>query len=165
MKHKRTEREFHIALGKLLERVRIQNNWSVESFKEATKHTANIIASEGIRFQKAMIELNLIVPGTNKKTLKPNFDIIVWRNSDRMLSFIKDIIEMHPDIVQKRGKKSIKSLIGNNNDIDKELLPTIIQEDIINPFESFTDSQLAQELRNRGYIVEAYKQVIIIERV
>ena len=47
---KRTEREFHIALGKLLDRVRVQNSWSEQSFISAAKHVANVIPSEALRF-------------------------------------------------------------------------------------------------------------------
>ena len=160
MKHIRTEREFHIALGKLLDRVRNQNNWSIDSFREAARHVANIIPSEGERFQKAMMELNLIVPGNNRKSLQPNFDIIIWRNDDRKISFVRDILEMFPDIVQKRGRRSISVMMGDVED----KLPVMQQEDI-DPLDSYPSVVFVAKLRERGYEVICRRQVITIEEL
>ena len=91
---KRTEREFHIALGKLLDRVRIQNSWSRESFYTAATHVANISSSEAIRFFKALVEMNFLQPASDRRKLSPNFDTIIWKNEDKRIGFIKEILEI-----------------------------------------------------------------------
>lgn len=164
---KRTEREFHIALGKLLDRVRIQNSWSKDSFIKAATHVANITKSEACRFFHALDDMNLLIPGSDKRRLAPNFDTIVWKNEDKRIGLVKEVLELHPDILQSRGrvkgkhypkKEVLEVNISDNNEVT--ILP---QEEIVNPLVYFTAQDLVAELRDRGYAVTCAREVVTIE--
>ena len=88
---KRTEREFHIALGKLLDRVRVQNSWSKGSFHDAAKHVANVSPSEAVRFFKALTKTTYLKPGSDKRRLTQNFNASIWKNQDAMLAVAKSL--------------------------------------------------------------------------
>lgn len=162
---RRTEREFHIALGKLLDRVRVQNSWNRESFYTAATHVANISSSEAIRFFKALVEMNLLQPASDRRKLSPNFDTIIWKNEDKRISFVKEILEMYPNILQSRGrvkgKHYPKRIISHTEETSIEVVP----EEIINPLEYFTAQDLVSELRNRGFTVTASRQIITVEEL
>lgn len=162
---KRTEREFHIALGKLLDRVRVQNSWSRESFHTAATHVANISPSEACRFFKALVEMNLLQPASDRRKLSPNFDTIIWKNEDKRIGFIKEILEMYPNILQSRGRVKgrhyPKRTISHTEEIVAPI--EIVQEEVVNPLEYFTAQDLVTELRNRGYVVTCAREVITIE--
>ena len=158
---KRTDREFHIALGKLLDRVRIQNSWSRESFHTAATHVANISPSEAIRFFKALVEMNLLQPASDRRKLSPNFDTIIWKNEDKRIGFVKEILEMYPNILQSRGR--VKGKHYPKTSRTEEIVVVEPVEEIINPLEYFTAQDLVEELRNRGYAVTCAREVITVE--
>lgn len=162
---KRTEREFHIALGKLLDRVRVQNSWSRESFHTAATHVANISPSEAIRFFKALVEMNLLQPASDRRKLSPNFDTIIWKNEDKRIGFVKEILEIYPNILQSRGrvkgKHYPKRIISHTEESTTAL--EVVQEDVINPLSYFEAQDLVAELRNRGYAVTCAREVITVE--
>lgn len=153
----RTEREFHIALGKLLDKVRVQNQWNINSFREASTHVVNISKSEASRFYQALVNANLLIPGSDKRKLAPNWEQRIWRNEDARIGFIREILEINPDIVQKRGPKFTK--VEQPVTIEE---PVVIEEPILS---SFTAQQLVEELRKRGYIVTATKEITVIEQL
>lgn len=156
----RTEREFHIALGKLLDKVRVQNQWNINSFREASTHVVNISKSEASRFYQALVNSNLLIPGSDKRKLAPNWEQQIWRNEDARIGFIREILEINPDIVQKRGPKfQPKVEIEQPVTIEE---PVVIEEPILS---SFTAQQLVEELRSRGYIVTATKEITVIEQL
>ena len=155
----RTEREFHIALTHLLDRVRALNSWSADSFKKAATHVANVKQSEAYRFQKAMLDMNYIVPGSNKTTLKPDFDPNYYKNTDACISFIKSILEVNPDIVQQCGPKKGSKRTSSESIIDE----TIIVEESEMILQDYTAEELVAELRNRGYVVACHREVVTIE--
>lgn len=162
---KRTEREFHIALGKLLDRVRVQNSWSEQSFISAAKHVANVIPSEALRFYKALVEMNLLIPGSNRRKLAPNFDANIYRNMDKMIGFVKDILETNPNIIQKKGRKA-GVIYPKKQEESLPVMTTVeIVKEAINPLSSFHPQDLVDELRNRGYEVTATRQVVVVERL
>lgn len=162
---KRTDREFHIALGKLLDRVRVQNSWSRESFHTAATHVANISPSEAIRFFKALVEMNLLQPASDRRKLSPNFDTIIWKNEDKRIGFVKEILEMYPNILQSRGrvkgKHYPKRIVSHTEESTTAL--EVVQEDVINPLSYFEAQDLVAELRNRGYAVTCAREVITVE--
>lgn len=164
---KRTEREFHIALGKLLDRVRVQNSWSEQSFISAAKHVANVIPSEALRFYKALVEMNLLIPGSNRRKLAPNFDANIYRNMDKMIAFVKDIIEIYPNIIQKKGRKTGIKYLKKQEEIVYPIMSADLEviEEMVNPLTQFTPQDLVQELRNRGYKVTATRQVVVTEEL
>lgn len=157
---KRTDREFHIALGKLLDRVRVQNSWSRESFHTAATHVANISPSEAIRFFKALVEMNLLQPASDRRKLSPNFDTIIWKNEDKRIGFVKEILEMYPNILQSRGRVKGKHYPKVSHE---EIAVVETVEETINPLEYFTAQDLVAELRNRGYAVTCAREVITVE--
>ncbi len=167
--NKRTDREFHIALGKLLDRVRVQNSWSKDSFIKASTHVANITKSEACRFFHALDDMNLLIPASDKRRLAPNFDTIVWKNEDKRIGLVKEVLELHPDILQSRGrvkgkhypkKEVLEVSISDNNEVT--ILP---QEEIVNPLAYFTAQDLVAELRDRGYVVTCAREVVTIETI
>lgn len=160
---KRTEREFHIALGKLLDRVRIQNSWSKESFHTAATHVANISSSEAIRFFKALVEMNLLQPASDRRKLSPNFDTIIWKNEDKRIGLMKEILEIYPNILQSRGRVKGKHYPKR---VPTEITVTEpLEMETVNPLEYFSSQDLVTELRNRGFTVTASRQIITIEEL
>lgn len=159
---KRTEREFHIALGKLLDRVRIQNSWSKDSFYDAAKHVANVTPSEAARFFKALTKTEYLKQGSDKRRLTQNFKQHIWKNQDAMIAVVKEILETD-DIVRSRGPKlgSRKSKTVTTEPMEIEIIP----EEVVNPLEYFTPQDLVTELRNRGFTVTASRQIITIEEL
>lgn len=162
---KRTDREFHIALGKLLDRVRFQNSWSAESFITASIHVKNISKSEAARFYRALVDMNLLIPGSDKRRLMPNFDVVIWKNEDKRIGFVKEILEMYPDIIQKKGPVKgthySKRTISHVEEV--EGVVEVVQEEVVNPLAYFTPQDLVTELRNRGYTVTCAREVITVE--
>ena len=156
---KRTEREFHIALGKLLDRVRIQNSWSKESFHTAATHVANISSSEAIRFFKALVEMNLLRPASDRRKLSPNFDTIIWKNEDKRIGLVKEILEIYPNILQSRGRVKGKHYPKR---VPAEITVTEpLEIETVNPLDHFDPQDLVDYLRYKGWTVEAYKDVIV----
>jgi hypothetical protein len=159
---KRTEREFHIALGKLLDRVRVQNAWSKDSFHDAAKHVANVSPAEAVRFFKALTKTAYLKPGSDKRRLTQNFNASIWKNQDAMLAVVKEVLGLNDNIVVSRGPK-----LGSHR--KPKTVPTetvaieIVPEEVVNPLEYFTAQDLVAELRNRGYAVTCAREVITIE--
>ena len=166
--NKRTDREFHIALGKLLDRVRVQNSWSKDSFLKAATHVANITKSEACRFFHALDDMNLLVPGSDKRRLTPNFDTIIWKNEDKRIGLVKEILEMYPNILQSRGRVKGKHYPKRSISHVEEITDIAVIEPIeetVNPLEYFSAQTLVEELRSRGFTVTASRQVITIEEL
>lgn len=165
---KRTDREFHIALGKLLDRVRVQNSWSKDSFLKAATHVTNITKSEACRFFHALDDMNLLVPGSDKRRLTPNFDTIIWKNEDKRIGLVKEILEMYPNILQSRGRVKGKHYPKRSISHVEEITDIAVIEPIeetVNPLEYFSAQALVAELRSRGFTVTASRQVITIEEL
>lgn len=150
---KRTDRELHIALGTLLNRVRVSNSWSSESFMTEAKKVNNLTSAEAYRFYKALVDNNYLLPGTNKRKLSPQFDVSIWRNEDAKIDFVISVINSIPDFIKPRGRKPKVFFTGNSN---SEILVAV---DEINSLSSYTAQQLVQELRNRGYFITCTRQI------
>ena len=162
---KRTDREFHIALGKLLDRVRVQNSWSKDSFIKASTHVTNVTKSEACRFFHALDDMNLLVPGSDKRRLTPNFDTIIWKNEDKRIGFVKEILEMYPNILQSRGR--VKGKVYPKRPIthveEVEAAIEVVQEETINPLDCFEEHELVEYLRAKGWVVNIYREKTVIE--
>lgn len=162
---KRTDREFHIALGKLLDRVRVQNSWSKDSFVKAATHVTNVTKSEACRFFHALDDMNLLVPGSDKRRLTPNFDTIIWKNEDKRIGFVKEILEMYPNILQSRGR--VKGKVYPKRPIahveEVEATIEVVQEETINPLDCFEEHELVEYLRSKGWVVNIYREKTVIE--
>ena len=157
---KRTEREFHIALGKLLDRVRVQNSWSKDSFFKAAKHVANVTPSEAARFFKLLAKTEYLKPDSDKRKLTQNFKQHIWRNQDAMIAVVKDILGVD-DIILSRGPK--KGSHRKPKTYVEPLALEVIQEEVVNPLSYFEARDLVEELRNRGYAVTCAREIITIE--
>lgn len=160
---KRTEREFHIALGRLLDRVRVQNSWSKDSFHDAAKHVANVTPAEAARFFKALTKTEYLKQGSDKRRLTQNFKQHIWKNQDAMIAVVKEILETE-DITRSRGPKlgsHRKPKTVTTEPMEIEIIP----EEVVNPLEYFTPQDLVTELRNRGFTVTASRQIITIEEL
>jgi DNA-binding IclR family transcriptional regulator len=150
----KSERELQLALGKLLNQVRIQNAWNEKSFMSAAK-TAGVSKSEAYRFFKALGEMNLLKRDKQKRRIVPQFNVNIWQNEDRKMMLIRDIMEMFPNIQQKRGRKGPKQFV-------QQLVEEIHQEveEQIVTLKQFSSEDLVQELRNRGYEVNCSRTII-----
>lgn len=150
----KSERELQLALGKLLNQVRIQNAWNEKSFMSAAK-TAGVSKSEAYRFFKALGEMNLLKRDKQKRRIIPQFNVNIWQNEDRKMMLIRDIMEMFPNIQQKRGRKGPKQFV-------QQLVEEIHQEveEQIVTLEQFSSEDLVQELRNRGYEVLCQRTIV-----
>lgn len=150
----KSEREFQLALGKLLNQVRIQNAWNEKSFMSAAR-AAGVSKAEAYRFFKALGEMNLLKRDKQKRCIVPQFNVNIWQNEDRKMMLIRDIMEMFPNLQQKRGRKRPKQFV-------QQLVEEIHQEveEQIVTFEQFSSEDLVQELRNRGYEVNCSRTII-----
>jgi hypothetical protein len=153
----KSERELQLALGKLLNQVRIQNAWNEKSFMSAAK-TAGVSKSEAYRFFKALSEMNLLKRDKQKRRIVPQFNVNIWQNEDRKMMLIKDIMEMFPNIQQKRGRKyvNIEQKIEHLTTIKEAFDKT----KTINSLAQISSEDLVQELRNRGYEVNCSRTIV-----
>lgn len=158
---KRTDREFHIALGKLLDRVRVQNSWSKDSFHDAAKHVANVTPAEATRFFKALTKTEYLKQGSDKRRLTQNFKQHIWKNQDAMIAVVKEILETE-DITRSRGPKK-GSHRKPKTTTETPIVLEIVPEEVVNPLEYFTAQDLVAELRSRGYAVTCAREVITVE--
>lgn len=160
---KRTEREFHIALGRLLDRVRVQNSWSKKSFVKAAKHVANVTPAEAARFFNSLTKTEYLKPDSDKRKLTQNFKQHIWKNQDAMLGVVKEILNID-DIVLSRGPK-LGSHHKPKTTTETPIVLEIVPEEVVNPLEYFTAQDLVAELRSRGYTVTCAREVITIETI
>ena len=169
--NERTDREFHIALGKLLDRVRVQNSWSKGSFIKAAKHVANVTPSEAARFFNSLTKTEYLKPDSDKRKLTQNFKQHIWKNQDAMLAVVKEILGVD-DIVLSRGPKKGSHHKQKVKTSDEILYPVVcsteseiveVIEEIVNPLSYFEAKDLVEELRSRGYAVTCAREVITIE--
>lgn len=142
----RTDRQLHLALGTLLNRVRVSNSWSSQSFTKEAKYVNNITSAEALRFYKALVDNNYLLPGTNKRKLAPHFNTNIWRNEDAKISLVIEVLNLIPDFVKSKGRKS-------NNQYKSDKL------------KSLSASVLVQELRNRGYNVKVTRTITKVEEL
>ena len=172
----RTEREFMIALTHLLDRVRVLNrSWSIDTFREASEHVANVSKSEASRFQQAMLEMNLLKQAGDKRKLTSNFDVKVYKNMDACLGLISEVLETYPDIVQKRGpKKGFKSIPTISEIVEPELINETV--DVEFTLQDYSTEALFEELcsrepeaqifvdylRSQGWVITCAKEQTIV---
>lgn len=148
----KTTREFQLALGKLLDQVRFQNKWNEATFKTVA-HTVGISKSEASRFYRALVELNLVTFDKHRRTMVAQININIWKNEDRKLMLIKEIMDMFPNLQQSRGRVKGKEYTKK------------IEQEAKNPLKKFSASELVTELRNRGFKVSATREVTTIEEL
>lgn len=163
----KSDRELQIALGHLLDRVKFINKWTDKAFMEAAK-VAGVTKSEAYRFYKALVQLKVLVFDKHRRITVAYFDVQIWHNEDVKMMFIKDIMEMFPDIQQQRGRVKgkqypVKTVVAVKPE------ETICEEEVcdeeINPLENFTPQELADELRSRGFTVIATREVVKTEEL
>lgn len=148
------KREKLIAFSKLLSRVRFQGTWNVDTFEKCAEKVENISKSEALRFYKALIELGYLVK--SGRSYKPAFDTKLWHDDDYRLNIIKNILEDQP-VIQKRGRVK-----GKVYDQPKEVAEVA---NPVNPLESFSSTDLVNELRSRGFEVTCKRSVTVVEEL
>lgn len=167
----KSERELQIALGHLLDRVKFINKWTDKTFMEAA-NASGLTKSEAYRFYKALVQLKVLVFDKHRRTTVAYFDVQIWHNEDVKMMFIKDIMEMFPDIQQKRGRvkgkpypvKTVVVVEPKETVCEEEVNKEEVCEET-NPLENFTPQELADELRRRGFIVTATREVVKTEEL
>lgn len=157
----KTPRELQLALGRLLDRIKVINNWSYRSFMNASQ-TSNVTKSEAYRFYKALVEMKLIIFNKHRRRTEANFDVQIWHNEDLKLLLVKDIMEMYPDIQQQRGRVKGKHYPARPV-VEPEVEEEVCAE--INLLANFTPQELANELRSRGFVVTATREVVKVEEL
>lgn len=148
-------REKLLSFGKLLNRVKFQNNWSSDSFVDCAKRTDGVSQSEGFRFHKALVSLGYLVK--SGRLYKPVFDTKVWNDEDFRLNIINNILEDQP-VIQKRGRVKGK-VYDKPKETDLEVANTV------NPLESVAAEDLVMELRSRGFEVICKRSVTVVEEL
>lgn len=143
-----------LSFGKLLNRVKFQNNWSSDSFVDCAKRTDGVSQSEGFRFHKALVSLGYLVK--SGRSYKPVFDTKVWNDEDFRLNIINNILEDQP-VIQKRGR--VKGKV-----YDKPAATVVVTEPAY-PLEKFSAKDLVAELRRRGFEVICKRSVTIVEEL
>lgn len=151
-----TQREFQLALSKLLNHVKVQNSWNAASFEKCAK-SSGVSKSEASRFYKALVEMDLLRFDKQRKAMIANFNVAIWQNEDTKLGLIRDIMEMFP-LKQQRGRVKGKAYPAK-----AKAEVAIVAE--INPLSQFSAADLVAELRRRNYEVTARKQVITVEEL
>ncbi len=147
-------REKLLSFGKLLNRVKFQNNWSSDSFVDCAKRTDGVSQSEGFRFHKALVSLGYLVK--SGRSYKPVFDTKVWNDEDFRLNIINNILEDHP-VIQKRGR--VKGKV-----YDKPAAAVVVTVPTY-PLEKLSAKDLVAELRSRGFEVICKRSVTVVEEL
>ena len=165
----KTPRELQLALGHLLDRVKFANKWSDTTFTNAAK-ASGLTKSEAYRFYKALVDMKLLVFDKHRRTTLAYFDVQIWRNEDMKMMLIKDIMEMFPDIQQQRGRVKgkhypAKTVVVVEPKVEEEICEEEMCDEPINPLANFTPQELADELRSRGFIVTATREVVKTEEL
>ena len=166
----KSDRELQIALGHLLDRVKFINKWTDKAFMEAA-NASGVTKSEAYRFYKALVQLKVLVFDKHRRTTVAYFDVQIWHNEDAKMMFIKDIMEMFPDIQQKRGRIKgkqypVKAVVVVEPEVNEE--ETVNEDEVCeetNPLENFTSQELVNELRSRGFVVTATREVVTTEEL
>ena len=163
----KSERELQIALGHLLDRVKFINKWTDKAFMEAA-NASGVTKSEAYRFYKALVQLKVLVFDKHRRTTVAYFDVQIWHNEDAKMMFIKDIMEMFPNIQQKRGRVKgkqypVKAVVVVEPETVCE--ETVCEEEPINLLANFTSQELVDELRSRGFVVTATREVVTTEEL
>lgn len=148
------KREKIVAFGKLLNRVKFQNSWSIATFENCASRTDGVSKSEAIRFYKALIHLGYLIK--SGRGYKPSFDVRVWHDDDFRLNIIKNILEDQP-VVQKRGRVKGK--------IYMPVTTAVVVPEPVNPLSSISAKELVAELRNRGFEVTCKKVITVVEEL
>lgn len=144
----KTERAFQLALSNLLDRLKVHNKWNKETFVNLA-NASGISKAEACRFYKALVDMNLLYFDKNCRSMKTQFNINIWQNEDSKLLLIKEIMDMFPELQQPRGRVKGKVYVKKE---EKSIA-------------SYSAQELVDELRSRGYIVEAYKEIITREEL
>ena len=162
----KSDRELQLALGHLLDRVKFANKWSDTTFTEAAK-VAGLTKSEAYRFYKALIEMKLLVFDKHRRTTVAYFDVQIWHNEDMKMMLIKDIMEMFPDIQQKRGRVKGKHYpaVVVEPQVKEEIYDEEEVCETINLLANFTSQELVDELRSRGFVVTATREIVTTEEL
>lgn len=150
----KTAREFQLALGKLLNQVRFQNEWNSTTFKKVA-HTVGISKAEAARFYRALVEMNLLTFDKQRRTMITQFNVLIWKNEDTKLMLIKKIMEMYPNLQQTRGRVKGKKYPVK---VKQEIKETIT-------LANFSATELVAELRSRGFEVEASRKIVTVEKL
>lgn len=147
------KREKLLAFSKLLNRVKFQNNWSLNTFEKCSERTDGVTKSEAMRFYKAIVELGYLVK--SGRSYKPTFDNKVWHDDDFRLNIIKNILDDQP-VIQKRGR--VKGKVYTKPVTAIAIVP-------VNPLANISVKDMVAELRSRGFEVTCKKSVTIIEEL
>lgn len=150
------ERQFQLALGKLLNRVRVQNTWNESAFT-SNAESSGVSKSEASRFYKALVDMGLLRFDKQRKAMVANFNVAIWQNEDTKLGLIRDIMAMFP-LKQQRGR--VKGKV-----YPVKTTPEVTNVAETNPLSQFFAVDLVAELRRRNYEVTARKQVITVEEL
>lgn len=150
------ERQFQLALGKLLNRVRVQNTWNEAAFTNNAE-SSGVSKSEASRFYKALVDMGLLRFDKQRKAMIANFNVAIWQNEDTKLGLIRDIMAMFP-LKQQRGRVK-----GKVYPVKAKTEVTNVAE--VNPLSQFSAVDLVAELRRRNYEVTARKQVVTVEEL
>ena len=146
------KREKLLAFSKLLNRVKFQNNWSLNTFTICAERTDGVSKSEAIRFYKAIVNLGYLIK--SGRNYKPTFDNKVWHDDDFRLNIIKNILEDQP-VIQKRGRVKGK--------LYKPVTAVAVVP--VNPLANISAKDMVAELRSRGFIVSCKKEIVIVEEL
>lgn len=150
------ERQFQLALGKLLNRVRVQNTWNEATFTNNAE-SSGVSKSEASRFYKALVDMGLLRFDKQRKAMIANFNVTIWQNEDTKLGLIRDLMAMFP-LKQQRGR--VKGKV-----YPVKTAPEVTNVVETNPLSQFSAQDLVAELRRKGYEVIAKKQVVITEEL
>jgi hypothetical protein len=159
----KTPRELQLALSHLLDRVKFANKWSDTTFTNSAK-ASGLTKSEAYRFYKALVEMKLLVFDKHRRITVACFDVQIWRNEDMKMMLVKDIMEMYPDIQQQRGRVKgkhypTKTIVVAEPEVEEEICEPV------NLLANFTPQELADELRSRGFVVTATREVVKTEEL
>lgn len=152
------ERQFQLALGKLLNRVRVQNTWNEAAFTNNAE-SSRVSKSEASRFYKALVDMGLLRFDKQRKAMIANFNVAIWQNEDTKLGLIRDIMAMFP-LKQQRGRVK-----GKVYPVKDKTIPAATKSAEVNPLSQFSAVDLVAELRRRNYEVTARKQVVTVEEL
>ena len=153
-----THREFQFALSKLLTSVKNTRNWSEETFTNLAKNVG-MARTEASRFYSALVDMDLLRWDKQREAYIGNFCNVVWEDEDARLGLMRELMEMFPIRLRKGRVK------GSRNKATTMAEVAIVAQEEINPLSTFSAQDLVRELRDRGYVVTATRQVMVQEEL
>ena len=181
--------------GNLLSEIRGAENRTVVSLQDIPEHTQlAFIAAEDLRFYshkgidpyrilgaiRSNLKSGTLAEGAStitqqlaklthlsaEKTIKRKLEEISLAFQIEQAYSKQEILEMYPDIIQKKGPVKgthySKRTVSHVEEVEATVVE-VVQEEVVNPLDCFEERELVEYLRAKGWVVNIYREKTVIE--